>query len=169
MSRVYLVWLCSLALLLSCGAAQNTTSVSQPSQARVGWQAGPTQRGTLTIVWSCVATIITCTWSILHLNVPNRKTALGREGCAKSSGCVLPFCFRNSSSRKRSASLKMRSMIPLRCRKLKRSWVGRLNLEKAAEPCTGSSTFSIRRSDQPWRNFSLHNPETSKSYKLPKR
>ncbi|RWA03595.1 hypothetical protein EKO27_g11510 [Xylaria grammica] len=36
----------------------------------VGWQAGPTDRGTLTLVYSCLITIFACTWTVLHLNVP---------------------------------------------------------------------------------------------------
>lgn len=36
----------------------------------VGWVAGPTERGTLSIVWSCVTTMFACTWTVLHLNVP---------------------------------------------------------------------------------------------------
>lgn len=38
----------------------------------VGWVSGPTERGTLTLVWSCVITIFACTWTVLHLNVPGR-------------------------------------------------------------------------------------------------
>lgn len=39
----------------------------------VGWVSGPTERGTLALVWSCVITIFACTWTVLHLNVPGRK------------------------------------------------------------------------------------------------
>ncbi|KAF2871354.1 hypothetical protein BDV95DRAFT_636150, partial [Massariosphaeria phaeospora] len=40
----------------------------------VPWQSGPgpTDRGGFSIVWSCVAVIITCTWTTLHLNIPAR-------------------------------------------------------------------------------------------------
>ena len=37
-----------------------------------GWQGDPNGRGTWTILWSCLATIFICTWSALHLDVPNR-------------------------------------------------------------------------------------------------
>ncbi|KAI1393659.1 uncharacterized protein F4822DRAFT_20274 [Hypoxylon trugodes] len=40
------------------------------SESMIGWQAGPTERGTLTLVYSCLITMFTCTWSVLHLNVP---------------------------------------------------------------------------------------------------
>lgn len=40
----------------------------------------PNARGTLDIVYSCLAVIVLCTWSILHLNVPVQITpANGRQ------------------------------------------------------------------------------------------
>ncbi|RBR21865.1 uncharacterized protein FIESC28_04708 [Fusarium coffeatum] len=36
----------------------------------VGWQKGPMDRGTVTLIWGCVTTIFACSWTILHLNVP---------------------------------------------------------------------------------------------------
>ncbi|KAH7183441.1 uncharacterized protein B0J16DRAFT_401780 [Fusarium flagelliforme] len=36
----------------------------------VGWQSGPKDRGTVTLIWGCVTTIFACSWTILHLNVP---------------------------------------------------------------------------------------------------
>ncbi|KAJ4356754.1 uncharacterized protein N0V89_004790 [Didymosphaeria variabile] len=38
----------------------------------VPWQSGPKTRGGLSIVWTCLALIVTCTWTTLHLNVPGR-------------------------------------------------------------------------------------------------
>ncbi|KAF1955042.1 hypothetical protein CC80DRAFT_416530 [Byssothecium circinans] len=35
---------------------------------------GPNTRSTLSIVWNCLGTLILCTWSILHLNVPPQLT-----------------------------------------------------------------------------------------------
>ncbi|KAI1741359.1 hypothetical protein F4680DRAFT_416581 [Xylaria scruposa] len=40
------------------------------SNSTIGWQTGPTERGTLTLVYGCLITIFTCTWTVLHLNVP---------------------------------------------------------------------------------------------------
>ena len=37
-----------------------------------GWQPEPDGRGTWSILWSCLATIILCTWSALHQPVPTR-------------------------------------------------------------------------------------------------
>ena len=36
-----------------------------------GWTPEPAGRGTWSILWSCLATIFICTWSALHLDVPN--------------------------------------------------------------------------------------------------
>lgn len=41
-----------------------------------GWQPEPNGRGTWSILWGCIATIIICTWSVLHLDVPNDHGAL---------------------------------------------------------------------------------------------
>ncbi|KAI1172758.1 hypothetical protein F4777DRAFT_581613 [Nemania sp. FL0916] len=43
--------------------------------AAVGWQASPSRRGTLDIIENCLFTIIACTWSIQHLNVPRLHEA----------------------------------------------------------------------------------------------
>lgn len=35
----------------------------------IGWVAGPTERGTLMLVWSCLITIFACTWTVLRKRV----------------------------------------------------------------------------------------------------
>lgn len=37
-----------------------------------GWVSEPSGRGTWSILWSCLATIFICTWSALHLDVPEK-------------------------------------------------------------------------------------------------
>ena len=37
----------------------------------------PNIRGTLQILWSCLSTLILCTWTVLHLNVPVQSTPRG--------------------------------------------------------------------------------------------
>ena len=39
-----------------------------------GWQPEPSGRGTWSIVWSCLTTVLLCSWSALHLPVPDWKT-----------------------------------------------------------------------------------------------
>ncbi|KAF8850799.1 hypothetical protein BDZ45DRAFT_731344 [Acephala macrosclerotiorum] len=69
----YILVLTLLVAIAVAANAQHSTSASLPLSNKVEWEPGPTQRGTLTLTWSCVATIITCTWSTLHLNVPARQ------------------------------------------------------------------------------------------------
>ena len=38
----------------------------------LGWVGQPNQRGTIDIIWSCVATLGICVWAMLHLNVPSQ-------------------------------------------------------------------------------------------------
>ncbi|KAE8446053.1 hypothetical protein EG329_012561 [Mollisiaceae sp. DMI_Dod_QoI] len=63
-----------LGILFATTLAQTSTTVQPPNAttSTVHWRAAPTERGTLMLIWSCLSTIITCTWSILHLNVPSR-------------------------------------------------------------------------------------------------
>jgi len=39
----------------------------------------PNARGTLDIVYSCLAVIVLCTWSVLHLNIPLQTTPRNRR------------------------------------------------------------------------------------------
>jgi hypothetical protein len=46
-----------------------TPNCSLPSDF-VNYVSSPNTRGTLDILWSCLATILLCTWSIQHPNIP---------------------------------------------------------------------------------------------------
>lgn len=39
---------------------------------------GPNVRGTIQIVWSCLATLVACTYTVLHMNLPEQRD--GRDG-----------------------------------------------------------------------------------------
>ncbi|KAE9365107.1 hypothetical protein N431DRAFT_549410 [Stipitochalara longipes BDJ] len=39
----------------------------------VNFVSSPDARGTLDILWSCLFTVLACTWTILHLNVPEQR------------------------------------------------------------------------------------------------
>ena len=54
-----------LALAGSTSANQNATSPQ-----RIGWTSSPTKRGTAGILWSCLLTILACSWTVLHQNIP---------------------------------------------------------------------------------------------------
>ncbi|KAI3326730.1 hypothetical protein HD806DRAFT_488021 [Xylariaceae sp. AK1471] len=59
----------------------------------VGWQAGPGRRGTLTIIENCLFTIIACTWSIQHPNVPRLDEASRRTILRKCKWTVFTLFF----------------------------------------------------------------------------
>lgn len=49
----------------------NTTCTAPTT--RVNFVSSPDTRGTLDILWSCVFTLIACTWTIQHLNIPEQR------------------------------------------------------------------------------------------------
>jgi hypothetical protein len=60
----------------------------------VGWQSSPSRRGTVAILESCIFTILACTWSILHLNLPgpfdSASKRLWRKVCSAILTAFLP-------------------------------------------------------------------------------
>ncbi|UKZ58785.1 uncharacterized protein TrAtP1_000108 [Trichoderma atroviride] len=62
------LWL--IASLPMLAAARNCTVHPISGDEEVGWQSGSCYRGTWNIVSTCLSTIIACTWSIQHLNIP---------------------------------------------------------------------------------------------------
>jgi hypothetical protein len=67
----------------------NNTNTSMRAEDFKGWVQGPDTRGTLDIIWSCVAVLVTALWTVLHLNVPGEGDGLRhlfarkiRWGCA---------------------------------------------------------------------------------------
>ena len=58
-----------LLCVSSLAAGFNATAPRSDDQP-VGWQAGDDKRGTWAIISNCLSTIIACTWSTQHLNVP---------------------------------------------------------------------------------------------------
>ncbi|OTB07571.1 hypothetical protein M426DRAFT_240654 [Hypoxylon sp. CI-4A] len=42
----------------------------------VGWQTYHGRRSTWSIIFSCISTIVACSWSVQHLNVPGRRDGL---------------------------------------------------------------------------------------------
>ncbi|KAK0648418.1 hypothetical protein B0T16DRAFT_388655 [Cercophora newfieldiana] len=71
-SRLRIFWLSGVAFftLVDLANAQNAEVDEENVPRTVGWTAAPTRRGTITILHTCLATIIACTWTALHLNVP---------------------------------------------------------------------------------------------------
>ncbi|KUJ09106.1 uncharacterized protein LY89DRAFT_711343 [Mollisia scopiformis] len=63
-----------IILQLSVATAYTTfeTNCSHP-QISVNFVSSVNARGTLDILWSCLFTILACTWTVLHLNVPEQR------------------------------------------------------------------------------------------------
>jgi hypothetical protein len=51
--------------------------------ALVGWESGCDRRGTMSLIWGCLSTVIACTWTILHLNPPSSVEASWRPRLRK--------------------------------------------------------------------------------------
>lgn len=59
-------------LIMVIDEAQNTTGTGQSSDL-VGWMPETSGRGTLTLLASCLATIMLCTWIVIHPRIYKRK------------------------------------------------------------------------------------------------
>lgn len=59
-----------LYLFFAFFAAAGDSANEDGSERLVPWQPNPSRRGALAILESCIFTIVACTWSIQHLNVP---------------------------------------------------------------------------------------------------
>ena len=57
---------------LAHGYTSFNPNCSNPEHS-VNFVGSPDTRGTLDILWSSLFTIIACTWTILHLNVPEQR------------------------------------------------------------------------------------------------
>ena len=67
--NIFSTQLLLLLCLSSLASGFNATAPRSDDQP-VGWQAGDDKRGTWAIISNCLSTIIACTWTIQHLNVP---------------------------------------------------------------------------------------------------
>lgn len=69
-SLFFVILLCSSPLAF----CQND-SISNPGDQPVGWREGSDSRGTWDIISNCMATIIACTWTVQHFNVPGPRAS----------------------------------------------------------------------------------------------
>ncbi|CAG8586541.1 unnamed protein product [Penicillium salamii] len=51
----------------------NTNCTLPPSSATVSYVSSPNTRGTMSIVWSCLFTVIACTWTVQHPDLPHQR------------------------------------------------------------------------------------------------
>lgn len=50
-----------------------------PAEGLHNFVSAPNVRGTLDILWSCLATILACTYTVLHLNIPEQRDEQDRK------------------------------------------------------------------------------------------
>lgn len=62
------------------------SNITTPSTTM--WKADPTERGTFSLLWSCIFTLIICGWTSLHLNVPAHPQRR-KLFCKRLLGCVV--------------------------------------------------------------------------------
>jgi hypothetical protein len=79
-SDMAVIQICFLVIMFlavtDAQSSNNTSEETTPlgaSSKQVGWKSGANTRSTLNILYTCLSTIITCTWAILHLNVPHQE------------------------------------------------------------------------------------------------
>ena len=56
---------------------QNLTALQ--TEVSPAWVAGPSGRGTWTLLYSCVFTLVLCAWTSIHLNVPPLNEAAAKR------------------------------------------------------------------------------------------
>lgn len=74
-------------------AARNCTVHPISGDEEVGWQSGSCYRGTWDIVSTCLSTIIACTWSIQHLNIPATDDGRWKKGGRKVKWMMITVLF----------------------------------------------------------------------------
>ena len=64
------IFLTAFAIHLDLGQADSASNTTTDATQLVGYVQDPNGRGTLSLLISCILTLILCVWSALHLNVP---------------------------------------------------------------------------------------------------
>jgi hypothetical protein len=64
------IHVCNGASNVTLGASISTPPSKTPSVVYQGWVSSPNGRGTIDILSSCLFTVLLCTWTALHLNLP---------------------------------------------------------------------------------------------------
>ncbi|OJI83242.1 hypothetical protein ASPTUDRAFT_44573 [Aspergillus tubingensis CBS 134.48] len=88
LSMIHALYL--LLLLSSNVQAFNTvhTNCTLPPQ-HANFVSSPNTRGTLQILWSSIFTILACTWTVLHLNVPEYEPGPKTGSLKDRLGCIV--------------------------------------------------------------------------------
>ena len=84
----------TLFSVLVCAENNHTAgTASDGQQIKVGWKAGPTQRGSLMLIYGCLSTIFASTWAVLHLNVPAPYDSAWTRGLRKIKWMAITILF----------------------------------------------------------------------------
>lgn len=75
-----LLWILLYATLAQ-GFTSFDTNCTIPDQG-YNYVQGPNTRGSLQIVWSCLATLIASTYTVLHLNMLPQRAGSSRESAS---------------------------------------------------------------------------------------
>lgn len=57
--------------------------------------SSPNVRGTLDILWGCLFTVLACTWTIQHLNIPEQRKGELEKGSQHGFWCSFKWGLRN--------------------------------------------------------------------------
>lgn len=91
---MYATWLC-LALYHASPTAAHLGSREDSSMndQLVGWQGGIGRRSTWNIISNCLSTIIACTWSVQHLNIPSPADTLWKRWWRSFKWMIITILF----------------------------------------------------------------------------
>lgn len=70
------IHLSSFASALPANASALSTNKNQTISHDPAWVAGPSGRGTYSLILSCFTTLSLCAWSAVHLNIPGRHSEI---------------------------------------------------------------------------------------------
>lgn len=96
----------SLIVLGIAYASGHPTQFSPSDEPRLGFHAGPTERGTLNIVYVCTSTVFACVYLSLHSDVPHPAkpdelaNALKQTKAPRFVPVIVRFLTRNSTFRR---------------------------------------------------------------------
>lgn len=93
MSYLALRFLLAIVFLCSLARGSKDTISSNATITYTGWHNSPAERGTMTILWSCLTAIFACAWTILHLNVPNPGDTIWRKFWRKTKWMAVTVVF----------------------------------------------------------------------------
>ena len=91
MSVIPVLLVCTVAIAgkswAASGPPQNLTALN--NDIAPAWVDDPNTRGTWSILYSCVFTLVLCVWRAIHLNIPGHGETQMQQFLRKIKGCLL--------------------------------------------------------------------------------